>query len=130
MGQAQNISSTLQPAAGRKDSSATVGSRTQICKPSSPAQCDSALEFEPGLVNLILQEVATKPDSLQLLEYALKEMWRRRQSQGMGHASQTVGKVEGAISQHADAGAWLPEAEQAAGLARTQSARARGGRGG
>jgi energy-coupling factor transporter ATP-binding protein EcfA2 len=74
----------------------------------------AGLEFEPGLVNLILQEVASHPDSLPLLEYALKEMWRKRQSRMMGHALyEAVGKVEGAISQHADAVLQtLPESEQ------------------
>jgi KaiC/GvpD/RAD55 family RecA-like ATPase len=74
----------------------------------------SGLEFEPGLVNAILQEVAAQPDSLPLLEYALKEMWRKRQGRVMGHALyDAVGKVEGAISQHADTVLHaLPEAEQ------------------
>jgi tetratricopeptide (TPR) repeat protein len=78
----------------------------------------AGLEFEPGLVNIILQEVAAQPDSLPLLEYALKEMWRRRQSQTMGLALyEAVGKVEGAISQHADAVLRvLPEDEQALAL--------------
>lgn len=78
----------------------------------------AGLEFEPGLVNLILQEVAAQPDSLPLLEYAMKEMWRKRQSQVMGYALyEEVGKVEGAISQHADAVLHaLPEAEQALAL--------------
>jgi tetratricopeptide (TPR) repeat protein len=74
----------------------------------------AGLEFESGLVNLILQEVAAQPDSLPLLEYALKEMWRNRQSSVIGHALyEVVGKVEGAISQHADAVLRaLPEIEQ------------------
>jgi KaiC/GvpD/RAD55 family RecA-like ATPase len=74
----------------------------------------SGLEFEPGLVSSILQEVAAQPDCLPLLEYALKEMWRKRQSRVMGHALyEAVGKVEGAISQHADAVLQtLPEAER------------------
>ncbi len=78
-----------------------------------PAQYDG-LEFERGLVNLILQEVATQPDSLPLLEYALKEMWRKRQGRLMEHALyEEVGRVEGAISQHADAVLHaLPEDEQ------------------
>jgi hypothetical protein len=76
------------------------------------------LEFEPGLVNLILEEVAAQPDSLPLLEYALKEMWRKRQSRVMGHALyEAVGKVEGAISQHADAVLQeLPESDRASAL--------------
>jgi tetratricopeptide (TPR) repeat protein len=69
----------------------------------SPAHY-AGLEFEPGLVNSILQEVAAHPDSLPLLEYALKEMWRKRESRVIGHALyEAVGKVEGAISHHADA---------------------------
>ena len=78
----------------------------------------AGLEFEPGLVNSILQEVAAQPDSLPLLEYALKEMWRNRQSRVFDYALyEAVGKVEGAISQHADAVLHaLPEAEQALAL--------------
>ena len=76
------------------------------------------MEFEQGLVNLILQEVAAQPDSLPLLEYALKEMWRNRQSRVFDYTLyEAVGKVEGAISQHADAVLHaLPEAEQALAL--------------
>jgi hypothetical protein len=63
----------------------------------------AGLEFEPGLVNLILQEVAAQRDSLPLLEYALKEMWRNQQHHVFDYALyEAVGKVEGAISQHAD----------------------------
>jgi hypothetical protein len=78
----------------------------------------AGLEFDPGLVNFILQEVAAQPDSLPLLEYALKEMWRKRQSRVIGHALyEVVGKVEGAISQHADAVLQeLPESVRALAL--------------
>ena len=74
----------------------------------------AGLEFEPNLVNLILQEVAVQPDSLPLLEYALKEMWNKRQNSVFGHTLyEAVGKVEGAISRHADAVLHaLPETEQ------------------
>jgi KaiC/GvpD/RAD55 family RecA-like ATPase len=74
----------------------------------------AGLEFEPGLVNLILQEVTVQPDSLPLLEYALNEMWHKRQSRVIGHALyESVGKVEGAISRHADSVLReLPEPEQ------------------
>jgi tetratricopeptide (TPR) repeat protein len=82
-----------------------------------PAQC-AGLDFEPGLVDLILQEVTSHPDSLPLLEYSLKEMWRKRRGQLIGRALyEAVGKVEGAISQHADAVLHaLPEAEQSLAL--------------
>jgi KaiC/GvpD/RAD55 family RecA-like ATPase len=78
----------------------------------------AGLEFEPGLVNHILQEIASHPDSLPLLEYALKEMWRNRQSLMFDYALyEAVGKVEGAISQHADAVLRaLPEDEQRVAL--------------
>jgi hypothetical protein len=74
----------------------------------------AGLEFEPGLVNLILQEVAAQRDSLPLLEYALKEMWRNQQNHVFDYALyEAVGKVEGAISQHADTVLHtLPEDEQ------------------
>ena len=79
------------------------------------------MEFEPGLVNLILQEFAAQSDSLPLLEYALKEMWHKRQSRVIGHTLyEAVGKVEGAISQHADAVLErLPEADKRLACARS-----------
>src|SRR5262245_46019949 len=78
----------------------------------------TGLEFESGLVTLILQEIAAQPDSLPLLEYALKEMWRKRQSRLIGHALyEAVGRVEGAISQQADTVLQdLPEGERALAL--------------
>ena len=91
------------------------------------------MEFEPNLVNLILQEVAVQPDSLPLLEYALKEMWNKRQNSVFGHTLyEAVGKVEGAISRHADAVLHaLPETEQPLALrALTRLVRVAGDEGG
>ena len=36
------------------------------------------LEFEPGLVETILDDVADQPGALPLLEHALLELWQRR----------------------------------------------------
>ncbi len=66
-------------------------------------------EFEPGLVELILQDVGASADStpepgaLPLLEHALLETWKRRQGRRLtlaGYAA--AGGVRGAIAHTAD----------------------------
>jgi len=118
MGQAQSFSSAFSHLLDESIVSHRPLTRADLEAVITGPARHSGLEFEPGLVSSILQEVAAQPDSLPLLEYALKEMWRKRQSQVMGHALyEAVGKVEGAISQHADAVLHtLPEAERALAL--------------
>ncbi len=59
--------------------------------------------FETGLVERILDRVEQQPGSLPLLEYALTELWRRRQASELKHASyDAIGGVEGAISKRAE----------------------------
>jgi KaiC/GvpD/RAD55 family RecA-like ATPase len=118
MGQAQSFSSAFSQLLDESIVSHRPLTRANLeAVITGPARY-TGVEFEPGLVDLILQEVSSQPDSLPLLEYALKEMWSKRQSRVMGHALyEAVGKVEGAISQHADAVLQkLPEAEQALAL--------------
>lgn len=60
-------------------------------------------DFQPGLVDLILQDVGTEPGALPLLSHALLETWKRRQGrtltlQGYGEA----GGVKKAITQTAE----------------------------
>ncbi|MBN1140042.1 MAG: SUMF1/EgtB/PvdO family nonheme iron enzyme [Anaerolineae bacterium] len=61
--------------------------------------------FEPGLVERILDDVVGEPGHLPLLEYALKELWARQTPAGvLTHAGyETIGQVEGAIAQRAEA---------------------------
>ena len=45
-----------------------------ICKPAEKVQ----LEFEPGLVRRILNDVGDEPGNLPLLEFVLKKLWDKR----------------------------------------------------
>src|SRR5262249_739127 len=61
------------------------------------------LRFESGLATPILRDVESQPDSLPLLEYALTELWKQKQSTLMAHAQYAaIGGVEGAIGKRAD----------------------------
>src|SRR5262245_22913927 len=67
-----------------------------------PAQ-RTGLTFEPGLVDMILDDVAGEPGALPLLEYALMELWRHRQGNALtfdGYAR--IGGVEGALARRAE----------------------------
>ncbi|MFM7513331.1 MAG: hypothetical protein ACKO3F_08195 [Cyanobium sp.] len=70
--------------------------------------------FESGLVERILEEVKAEPGTLPLLEFALTELWDRREGQTLTHGAYTaIGGVEGALARHADASyAALTPAEQ------------------
>ena len=41
---------------------------------------DLKVSFDPGLVETLLDEVESKPGSLPLLQFALGEMWGRREN--------------------------------------------------
>ncbi|MEO1207999.1 MAG: hypothetical protein AAFX78_00515 [Cyanobacteria bacterium J06638_20] len=61
------------------------------------------VEFEDGLVNRILQDVKSEPGNLPLLEFALTELWQRRDKQQLTHqAYSAIGEVQGALARHAD----------------------------
>ncbi len=62
------------------------------------------LSFEPGLVARLLDDVVGRPGNLPLLEFALKELWQRRQGAKITNEQyDATGTLEGAISQRADA---------------------------
>jgi len=64
----------------------------------------TGLQFEVGLVDRILDQVEQQPGSLPLLQYALTELWQRRQDGQLTHvAYDAIGGVEGAISKRAEA---------------------------
>ena len=47
----------------------------------SPRPAESVkVSFEPGLVESLLDEVVSKPGSLPLLQFALREMWGRQEN--------------------------------------------------
>lgn len=61
------------------------------------------LKFEPGLVDVILADVARQPGALPLLQHALLELWEQRQEHLLIlSAYQASGGVTGAIAQRAD----------------------------
>jgi WD40 repeat protein len=64
----------------------------------------TGLEFEPGLVETILNDVESQPGALPLLEHALLELWERRRGNLLTlEAYRESGGVEGAIAKRADA---------------------------
>jgi hypothetical protein len=61
------------------------------------------LQFQPGLVDAILQDVENQPGSLPLLEHALLELWNRRSGTMLTlDGYQESGGVEGAIAKTAE----------------------------
>jgi energy-coupling factor transporter ATP-binding protein EcfA2 len=61
------------------------------------------LQFQPGLVDAILQDVENQPGSLPLLEHALLELWNRRSGTMLTlDGYQKSGGVEGAIAKTAE----------------------------
>ena len=67
-----------------------------------PAQT-VGLRFEPGLVETILADVVQQPEALPFLQYALLELWQRRQhGQLTLQAYQASGGVAGAMAQRAE----------------------------
>ena len=62
------------------------------------------VRFEDGLVRRILQDVQDEPGNLPLLEFALTELWKRRDKKLLTHeAYEEIGEVKGALARHADA---------------------------
>ena len=62
------------------------------------------LEFEPGLVERLLDDVGDEPGNLPLLEFALTELWERREVRRLTNAAyEALGRVAGAIGRRAEA---------------------------
>jgi formylglycine-generating enzyme required for sulfatase activity len=60
-------------------------------------------DFQPGLVDLILQDVGTEPGALPLLSHALLETWKRRQGRTLTlQGYHAAGGVKKAIAQTAE----------------------------
>ena len=72
------------------------------------------LDFEPGLVKRILDDVGDEPGNLPLLEFALTELWARRKGKLMTHSAyEESGEVSGAMALRAEAVfAALPHEQQ------------------
>jgi len=78
-----------------------------------PAQA-VGLQFDPKLVDNIIEDVKNQPGSLPLLQYALKELYDRREGARLTQAAyDAIGGVQKALARHAeeiyDA---LPQAQQ------------------
>lgn len=59
--------------------------------------------FEPGLVDLFLDDVGDEPGALPLLSHALRETWEHRQGHTLMLAGYSnIGRVQGAIATTAD----------------------------
>jgi len=62
------------------------------------------LNFEPGLAKRMLDEVGDEPGNLPLLQFALTELWTRREGRTLTHAAyEQIGGVSGAIVQQTEA---------------------------
>ena len=74
--------------------------RRAVEQPAASAQ----VRFETGLVDRILAQVEMQPGGLPLLEFALTELWERREGRRITHAAfEAIGEVAGAISKRAEA---------------------------
>lgn len=59
--------------------------------------------FEAGLVNTLVDDVANRPGSLPLLQFALRELWLRQEHACMTHdAYEAIGRVDGALAKRAE----------------------------
>ena len=70
-----------------------------IRKPAEKIQ----LEFEPGLVRRILNDVGDEPGNLPLLEFVLKVLWDKRRGQVLlNETYDAIGGLQGAVATKAD----------------------------
>lgn len=68
----------------------------------SPAE-RQFLRFEPGLVEIIINDVSQQPGALPLLQYALTELFERREGFTLTKAAYTtIGGVSGALGRRAE----------------------------
>ena len=59
--------------------------------------------FEPGLAQLIVQDVGNEPGNLPLLEFCLTQLWERQEFRRISHAAyMAIGGVQQALANHAD----------------------------
>ena len=53
-------------------------------------------EFEPGLVGMLLKDVEGQAGSLPLLQFALLELWQRREGRRLTSAAyKSIGELQG-----------------------------------
>jgi hypothetical protein len=69
-----------------------------ISKPAEKIQ----LEFEPGLIRRILNDVGDEPGNLPLLEFALEELWKNRRARVLlNETYDGMGELKGALAKKA-----------------------------
>jgi class 3 adenylate cyclase/WD40 repeat protein/energy-coupling factor transporter ATP-binding protein EcfA2 len=74
--------------------------RRAICEPARLA----GLRLEPGLIDLVLRDVAGEPGALPLMSHALRETWERRDGRTLTvEAYHESGGVSSAVARTADA---------------------------
>lgn len=79
-----------------------MGRNELRCAIEEPARNRGVL-FEPGLVDRLLDDVGEEPGNLPLLQFALSELWTRRQGWQITHDTyDTIGRVAGALASYAD----------------------------
>jgi WD40 repeat protein len=70
-----------------------------VCRPAENAK----VSFDPGLVETLLDEVESKPGSLPLLQFALREMWGLQEKRKVTRKSyDNIGGIQGALAQRAE----------------------------
>jgi WD40 repeat protein/serine/threonine protein kinase len=89
-----------------------IRERTEIVLPLTPTEMEQAIigpaervgmRFEPGLVPAIIAEVNQQPGALPLLQFALTELFERRDGFNLTHeAYEASGGVLGALARRAD----------------------------
>jgi WD40 repeat protein/DNA-binding CsgD family transcriptional regulator/type II secretory pathway predicted ATPase ExeA len=89
-----------------------IRQRTEVVVPLTPEELERAIvkpaemagvNVEPGLVVALVAEVHEQPGTLPLLEYALTELFERRQGRNMTLASyHAIGEALGALTRQAD----------------------------
>ena len=75
----------------------------------------AGLEPEPGLVELLVDDIRGRAGALPLLQFALQEVWRRREDYRLTiRTYREIGEIEGALQRKADAvyGSFTPEQQE------------------
>jgi len=94
------------------DFSRLMQARTEVVVPLSPEELEHAIRipaervgalFEQGLIATIIAEVVDQPGTLPLLQYALTELFERREGRMLSNeAYQSIGGVLGALGRRAE----------------------------
>lgn len=89
-----------------------IRQRTELVLPLNPQELESAIvsplsrigmSAEPGLVSAIIKEVSQQPGALPLLQYALTELFERREGRLITlKAYQEIGGTSGALAKRAE----------------------------